>query len=141
MPFCAILLAMASRGVALPTQAPGASFGVGVRDRQGRALDVTPVARLLSSIVEAWHPETVWLFGSRARGDATHQSDWDLLVVLPDDAGDEALDPLVSWRLRKEAGVYADVVPCLSRDFCEDRATPNTLAYEAATEGVLLYER
>ncbi len=134
---------MASRGVVLSTRAPNASpaFEAASRDRQGRALDVTPIAGLLERIVDSWHPEQIWLFGSRARGDATPQSDWDLLAVLPDDAGDDALDPLVSWRLRKDAGVYADILPCLSRDFREDRTTPNTLAYEAATEGVLLYER
>jgi hypothetical protein len=64
-----------------------------------------------------------------------------LLVVLPDDAGDDALDPLTGWRLRRDSGVPADIVPCLSRDFHEDRTTPNTLAYEAATSGVLLHER
>jgi predicted nucleotidyltransferase len=111
------------------------------RDRRGRAIDFSPLVRLLERIVDGWQPEQVWLFGSRARGNATLESDWDLLVVLPDDAGDDALDPLAAWRLRRDAGVPADVVPCLARDFHEDRNTPNTLAYEAATEGILLYER
>ena len=30
--------------------------------------------------------ETVYLFGSRARGDHREDSDWDLALILPDDA-------------------------------------------------------
>ncbi|WP_346660328.1 nucleotidyltransferase domain-containing protein [Nannocystis pusilla] len=43
------------------------------------------------------------MFGSRARGEATEDSDWDLLVVVPDDTPDDELDPLVAWQLRKES--------------------------------------
>jgi predicted nucleotidyltransferase len=45
--------------------------------------------RLLSAverIVAPARPETVLLFGSRARGDGDDASDWDLFVVLPDNA-------------------------------------------------------
>jgi predicted nucleotidyltransferase len=34
-------------------------------------------------LVAAMRPEQVYLFGSRARGDATEDSDYDLLVVVP----------------------------------------------------------
>ncbi len=37
-------------------------------------------------LVEAFHPERIYLFGSRARGDARPDSDYDLMVILPDDA-------------------------------------------------------
>ncbi|TIL76114.1 MAG: nucleotidyltransferase domain-containing protein [Mesorhizobium sp.] len=30
-------------------------------------------------------PDSIWLFGSRARGDNRPDSDWDILVALPDD--------------------------------------------------------
>ncbi len=88
-----------------------------------------------------WAPEQIWLFGSRARGDAGPESDWDLLVVVPDGLSDSALDPVVAWRLQRESGVSADLVLCRASDFREDRTTPNTLAFEAAHRGVLLYER
>lgn len=68
-------------------------------------------------------------------------SDWDLLVVVPDVSTDELLDPLAAWQLRMDAGVRADIVSCRASDFEEDRTTPNTLAYEAVTEGLRLYER
>ncbi|MEQ1735466.1 MAG: nucleotidyltransferase domain-containing protein [Rhodoglobus sp.] len=106
-----------------------------------RHVEVDAIRPLLDRIVARWHPQQVWLFGSRARGDATPESDWDLFVVVDDSAGDDDLDPGVGRRLRRACGVRADVVPWRARDFAEFRATPNTLAYEVATDGVLVHER
>lgn len=107
-----------------------------------RAIDVQPLAILVDRIEAQWHPAQIWLFGSRARGNATDASDWDLLVVVPDELTDDAVDdPMIGWRLQKGSGVYADVIACRMIDFESARRTPNTLAFEAATNGVLLYER
>ena len=46
---------------------------------------------LLDAIVRRFDPVEVILFGSRARGDDGPDSDWDLLVVLDDDAPAEDL--------------------------------------------------
>jgi len=108
---------------------------------RSQALDVRPLATLLSRIEARYHPEQVWLFGSRARGDARPTSDWDILVVVPDDTDERDLDPVVAWRLQRGSGVYADVVPCWAHEYREDQDTVNTLAYEVAREGVLIYER
>ena len=62
-------------------------------------------------------------------------------MVVPDDIDDAELDPLVGWRLQRDCGVRADVFPCRSADFREDRTTPNTLAHDAAVDGLLIYER
>jgi uncharacterized protein len=109
-----------------------------VSDRRGGEIDLAPVSRLLDRIIAEWDPDQVWLFGSRARGEARTASDWDLLVVVPEHC-DSALDPVSSWRLARESGVRADILPCLSGDFVEDCATPNTLAHEAVIAGVLVY--
>jgi len=63
-------------------------------------------------------------------------SDWDLLVVVPDDTSDEDLAPLVPWRLQRESGVRADVIPCRLRDFLSEADTVNTLAYSVRREGI-----
>src|SRR5262245_25390079 len=104
-------------------------------------VDISPIRPLLTQIEELYHPLQVWLFGSRARGDARPTSDWDLFVVVPDSTPEEALDPLLAWRLRKLSGIYADVIPFRVSEFQEDRTTVNTLPYEVAHQGVLLYER
>ena len=74
-------------------------------------LDLAPLGTLLKRIEAQYRPEQVWLFGSRARGNAGSRSDWDLLVVVPDDTEDTRLDPVQAWRLHKGSGVYADVIP------------------------------
>ena len=104
-------------------------------------MDVHAIAPLLARIVERWHPRQVWLFGSRARGEARADSDWDLFVVVDDDAGDDDLDPSVGRHLRRACSVRADVIPWRASEFHEYRTTPNTLAYSVATDGVLLHER
>jgi len=41
---------------------------------------------IISRLVETYHPDRIYLFGSRGRGDAGADSDYDLMVVVPDDA-------------------------------------------------------
>jgi len=109
-------------------------------DLKGRTIDLAPAWPLLDRVLREWNPERIQLFGSRARGDANPDSDWDILVVVPE-ASLVAADPLVPWRLRRDSGVRADVVVYSSREFEAERNVPNTLAYEAASSGVALYER
>ncbi|HEV8594900.1 MAG TPA: nucleotidyltransferase domain-containing protein, partial [Thermoplasmata archaeon] len=53
-----------------------------------KAITVTPgFTRFLSRLRRVLHPERVILFGSRARGDSRHDSDYDLLVVSQSFAG------------------------------------------------------
>jgi predicted nucleotidyltransferase len=104
-------------------------------------IDVAPIRSLLDRVISRWHPLQVWLFGSRARGDSTPESDWDLFVVIDDSADEAELDPGVGRRLRRECGVRADVIPWRANELAEFRSTPNTLAYSVANEGVLLHER
>jgi len=44
------------------------------------------LAEVVRRLVEAYVPERVYLFGSKARGDAGPDSDYDLMVIVPDDA-------------------------------------------------------
>ena len=91
------------------------------------SVELSPLLTLLSRIEEKYQPVQVWLFGSRARGDARPWSDWDLFVVAPDSATDSDLNPLVAWQLQKGSGVYADVIPCRAGEFRQDFSTVNTL--------------
>ena len=47
------------------------------------------LAEIVRRLVEAFHPERIYLFGSHARGEAGPDSDYDLLVVVPDSAPPE----------------------------------------------------
>ncbi|MCE9583725.1 MAG: nucleotidyltransferase domain-containing protein [Planctomycetes bacterium] len=110
------------------------------RDARGQVIALEPISVLLDLIAHAWRPTAVWLFGSRAKGLATPSSDWDLLVVVPDD--EPAADDLMAvYQVRKQSGVPADVILCRATEFEEAREVPNTLAYEAAHFGVPIHGR
>jgi predicted nucleotidyltransferase len=47
------------------------------------------LAEIVRRLVEAYQPERIYLFGSKARGDAGPDSDYDLMVVVPDSAPPE----------------------------------------------------
>jgi uncharacterized protein len=108
---------------------------------QRNEIDLSPLRVLLARIEETYHPLQVWLFGSRARGEHRPNSDWDLLVVVPDDVPDELFDPEISWQTQKGSGVYADVIPWPVSNFKEDWTVVNSLPHEIARDGVLVYER
>ena len=83
-------------------------------------------------------PEEIWLFGSRARGDARPDSDFDILVVLPDDA---ELDYQRAYEPVMASGLGCDVVPCRKADFEEERGEPGTISARVFNEGRQLYRR
>jgi HEPN domain-containing protein len=93
---------------------------------------------LLDPVVDYFRPQRVILFGSRARGDATRDSDIDLLVIVDDDTPGAKL----GWKAGREAHRSrhaADVFPMRAGDFERDRAIVNTLAAEADADGIVVY--
>jgi HEPN domain-containing protein len=93
---------------------------------------------LLEPVVEYFKPQRVILFGSRARGEATRDSDIDLLVVVDDDTPPEKL----TWQAGYEAHRSrraADVFPMRAETFERDRGIANTLAAEADADGIVVY--
>jgi len=59
--------------------------------RRSKTSDST-LTTIVSRLIETYQPERVYLFGSAARGDAGPDSDYDLLLVMPDDSPDELLN-------------------------------------------------
>jgi uncharacterized protein len=109
-------------------------------DARGQVLDLRAITALLADVLTEFHPYEIRLFGSRARGDFTAGSDWDIFVVVPNDLA-AADDVFAGYRIRRKNQVRADIVLCTLEEFREDRDTPNTLSYEAAHHGVVIYER
>jgi predicted nucleotidyltransferase len=44
------------------------------------------LSEVVRRLVEAYRPEYIYLFGPVARGDAGPDSDYDIMVVVPDEA-------------------------------------------------------
>lgn len=96
---------------------------------------------LLEGVVAHLDPRRVILFGSHARGEAGEDSDWDLLVVLDDDAPAERFGWRALGEARRNFAGAVDLVPCRDSVFRERVDVVGSLPWIAATEGVVVYER
>jgi len=68
------------------------------------------LAEIVRRLVAAYEPERIYLFGSAARGDTDEDSDYDLMVVVPDDAPPERRNSDFAYRALRGTGVAADVL-------------------------------
>jgi predicted nucleotidyltransferase len=105
------------------------------------ASDLRSLAPLLDRIVARLSPEEVWLFGSRAEGRARPDSDYDLLVVMPDGTPEAQLDVVSAWTLVQGLDIPADIMPCTRAEFEEEKHEIDTLARAAFLRGRRIYER
>ena len=124
------LRAMLRKMDAEPDQQPAGPF----RNSQA-ALDF-----LISRIVFATHPAAVWLFGSRARGDARQSSDFDLMAIFSDEEAAH-IDDLRSKMAEAVAGsgVGADVMACTLSDFEAFRDVAGSMIRTVHEEGREVY--
>ncbi|MBN9602031.1 MAG: nucleotidyltransferase domain-containing protein [Afipia felis] len=93
---------------------------------------------LVSLVRDTFHSSEIWLFGSRANGTARPDSDWDLLVVLDDNATDDLMNPELAWRISRAGNVPSTILTTTRQDLEEVWGLPNTLGYDLAREGVRL---
>ncbi|MAT98923.1 MAG: DNA polymerase III subunit beta [Anaerolineaceae bacterium] len=95
--------------------------------------------QLIERLVSQLKPTSIYLFGSQARGEANLDSDFDLLVVMPDsplprhERETKAYDAL--WGL----SFPADVVVLTAEEFEEAKQVTTSLASTVLREGTLLY--
>lgn len=68
------------------------------------------LAEIVRRLVAAYDPASVYLFGSRARGDEGAASDYDILLVVPDDAEPERRRSRLAYRALRGTGAAVDVV-------------------------------
>jgi uncharacterized protein len=80
----------------------------------------------------------VLLYGSRARGDATGDSDRDIKVIVSDDAPDALFSPMLGWKVQEGCGVYTDVSCARLSEFNADLSVANSAAREISNGGIVL---
>lgn len=68
------------------------------------------LGEIVRRLVDAYHPERVYLFGSKARGDAGPDSDYDLMLIVPDDAPPERRDSQRAYDVLWGTTTAADVL-------------------------------
>jgi uncharacterized protein len=97
--------------------------------------------RMVSQVVAKVDPVAVYLFGSRARGDARADSDYDLLIIVPDDFPAGQANTVTAFSLVEGRRIPMDVAMSRETRFDTRRKQVGTLEYTVGREGTLLYER
>ena len=97
------------------------------------------LSEILTRLVTAFQPDLVYLFGSRARGDAGPDSDYDLLIVVPDDALPDQRRSRLGYEALRGTGVAADVVVWTRSAFDSRLHLRASLPSTVVAEGTLLY--
>ncbi len=99
-----------------------------------------PILReIIQRLVEAYHPERIYLFGSTARGEAGPYSDYDIMLVLPDDVPEEVRSEDRAYQALRGTGVAADVLVWTRQDFDGRLHLKASLPSAIVQEGKLLY--
>ena len=91
-------------------------------------------------LVDKFHPVSVILFGSQARGTSRDGSDIDLIVICEHFANRNDLEASMYAALRG-IDVPIDVLVFTPEEFAAERDLPGTFAQPAAREGRVLYGR
>jgi predicted nucleotidyltransferase len=97
------------------------------------------LAEIIRRLVDIFQPERIFLFGSKARGDETPDSDYDLMVIVPDDAPPERKRSELAYECLWGTGTAADVIVWTSSLFERKRCVITSLPATVLREGVLLY--
>ena len=103
------------------------------------AEDVVSLAGIVERLIDAYDPERIYLFGSKARGDYGPDSDFDLLVVVPDSASDERKRSRLAYERLWGTATASDVL-VWTRDRFESRSHLRaSLPGTVLREGKILY--
>jgi predicted nucleotidyltransferase len=97
------------------------------------------LGEIVRRLVEYYQPERVYLFGSMAREQASADSDYDLLVVVPDEAPPEQRSSRQVSALLWDIHASIDVLVWSRTDFDDDLPLRASLPATVIREGRLLY--
>lgn len=97
------------------------------------------LAEIVRRLVAAYEPERIYLFGSKARGDAGPDSDYDLMVVVPDDAPPARRRSRLAYEALRGTGRAADVLVCTRSSFDSRLHVRASLPAAIVSEGRLLH--
>lgn len=101
--------------------------------------DRLALAEVIRRLAEAYHPLAIYLFGSRARGDQRAASDYDLLVVIPDDAPEELESSRRAYECLRGVGKAVDVLVCAATYFNSRKRVRTSIPARVMREGKVLY--
>jgi len=97
------------------------------------------LTEVVRRLVESYHPLRIYLFGSAARGDAGADSDYDFMVVVPDEAPAELQDCDLAYRALRGLGIAKDVLVWTRSNFDKQLHLRASFPSTIVREGKLLY--
>ncbi len=97
------------------------------------------LAELVRRLVAAYRPERIHLFGSRARGDAGPDSDYDVLVVVPASASEERRRSRLGYEALIGSRIPTDIVVVTREYFDWMLGAAASLPATVEREGRVLY--
>ena len=104
-----------------------------------QAIEDPVLAEIVRRLLEVYEPHKIYLFGSKARGDTGADSDYDLMVVVPDDAPPEQRRSKLAYERLWGTRTAADVLVWTREDFDSRVHLRASLPGTIRREGVLLY--
>ena len=97
------------------------------------------LSEVVRRLVEAYRPEHIYLFGSVARGDAGPDSDYDIMVVVPDEAQREIQECDLAYRALRGLGIAKDILVWTRSEFEKRLHLKASLPSAILREGKLLH--
>ena len=97
------------------------------------------LAEIVQRLVNLYHPERVYLFGSAARGDAGPDSDYDFMVVVPDSTPPEIRSSPDVFKALLDIDAPIDVLVWPREEFDKRLALRVSFPSTIVREGKLLY--
>ncbi len=94
---------------------------------------------IVNRLVRAYEPDRIYLFGSAARGASGPDSDFDLLVIVPDDALPERRRSRLAYEVLRGTGTAVDVLVFVRSYFEGRRHVRASLSATVEREGKLLH--
>jgi predicted nucleotidyltransferase len=108
-------------------------------DRKAVNIDDPLLREVVQRLVQAYKPERIYLFGSRARGQAGPDSDYDLMVLVPENAPPHRRRSRLAYEALWGTGVAADVLVLTGEAFQRRLHLKASLPSTIIDEGRLLY--
>ena len=103
-------------------------------DEQAREL-----AGMLDQLIRAFQPECVYAFGSQARGDATDDSDVDLMLVVEHSDEPRYRRAQAAYGILGRHTLPTEILVQTRAEFDDRRNVPSSLPATVLREGKLLY--
>jgi predicted nucleotidyltransferase len=94
---------------------------------------------IVARLVGIYHPECIYLFGSAARGDAHPDSDYDIMIVVPDAMPLVMQDTGPAYRALWRLGAAVDLLVWTRAQFDSRLHLRASLPSTVQREGKLLY--